>query len=252
MPPTEQQPPRAASLVTQAYQQLRREIVHGRLAPGVKLRVEALGERYGIGASPIREALNRLTSEGLVQQQDQRGFQVSPVSMDELIELTRARRWINEIALRESIRSGDEVWEESVLLAFHRLSRMRTVKGANLTQEDILWDQLHQQFHASLVSACGSRHIVEFANRLFEQADRYRNLVVAESTQARNIPEEHRMLMEAVIGRRADEAVARLNDHIQSTTDLILPRLRGPANLPAATSSNSAQPPGAYCAEGSR
>jgi len=132
MPPTEQQPPRAASLVTQAYQQLRREIVHGRLAPGVKLRVEALGERYGIGASPIREALNRLTSEGLVQQQDQRGFQVSPVSMDELIELTRARRWINEIALRESIRSGDEVWEESVLLAFHRLSRMRTVKGANL------------------------------------------------------------------------------------------------------------------------
>lgn len=226
--PSQDSPPRSASLVTQAYQQLRREIVHGRLPPGEKLRVEALGERYGIGASPLREALNRLTSEGLVLQKDQRGFQVSPVSVEELLELTRARRWINEIALRESIRNGDEAWEEGVLLAYHRLSRMRAVKGPNLTQEDILWDQLHQQFHAALVSACGSRHIVEFANRLFEQADRYRNLVTVESTQARNIPEEHRMLMEAVIGRRADEAVALLNDHIQSTTDLILPRLGVP------------------------
>jgi GntR family transcriptional regulator, carbon starvation induced regulator len=111
---------RGGTRTTIVYEQLRREIVSGRLLPGEKLRVEVLRERYGVGGSPLREAMNRLTAEGLVSQLDQKGFRVSPVSTDELLELTRTRCWLNEITLRESITRGDAAWEEQVLLAFHR------------------------------------------------------------------------------------------------------------------------------------
>lgn len=235
MPKPTSTQPGAATLVTRVYQQLRREIVIGALQPGKKLRVEALGERYGVGASPLREALNRLSAEGLVLQQDQRGFQVARISIEELLELTRARRWINEIALRESIGSGGVEWEERLLLAYHRLTRL-PMKSGDSTPEDAVWDQLHQGFHTALISACPSRHLIEFANRLFDEADRYRNLAVVQSTTARDIAAEHRQIMEAAMARRTDECIALLNEHIQQTTNLILEHLEhvaAPGTMPA-------------------
>jgi len=65
--------------------------------PGEKLRIEVLRTRYDVGGTPLREAMNRLSTEGLVTQSEQRGFRVTPVSADELLELTRTRCWINEV-----------------------------------------------------------------------------------------------------------------------------------------------------------
>src|SRR3984893_18960689 len=109
------------------YEQLRREIIQGALLPGEKLRIEALRTRYNVGGTPLREAMNRLSTEGLVAQSEQRGFRVTPVSADDLLELTRTRCWVNEVALRESIARGGRDWEEQVLLALHRLSRVPVV-----------------------------------------------------------------------------------------------------------------------------
>ena len=72
---------------TTVYQELRADLLAGRLKPGEKLRAEALGQRFSIASSPIREALNRLVSEGFVLLEDQKGFRVAPVSESELREL---------------------------------------------------------------------------------------------------------------------------------------------------------------------
>src|ERR1700732_630831 len=109
------------------YERLRRDIIQGTLLPGEKLRIEVLRTRYDVGGTPLREAMNRLSTEGLVTQSEQRGFRVTPVSADDLLELTRTRCLINEVALRESIARGGREWEESVLLAFHRSSRIAVV-----------------------------------------------------------------------------------------------------------------------------
>src|SRR6201987_2510605 len=111
------------------YERLRRDIIRGTLPPGEKLRIEVLRTRYNVGGTPLREALNRLSTEGLVTQSDQRGFRVTPVSADDLLELTRTRCLINEVALRESITRGGRDWEEGVLLALHRLWRIAVVVG---------------------------------------------------------------------------------------------------------------------------
>src|SRR5690606_5385935 len=126
---------------------LRRDIMHGALPPSTKLRIETLAERYEVGPTPVREALNRLSTEGLVTQQDQRGFRVSPVSKAELLELTRTRAWLSEITLRESIAHGDQAWEENVVLAFHRLSRSPRRLAGDSGELNPVWEQLHHAFH---------------------------------------------------------------------------------------------------------
>ncbi|MEX0802363.1 MAG: GntR family transcriptional regulator, partial [Candidatus Binatia bacterium] len=75
-----------------AVLQLKKDIVSGSLAPNEKLRVRALTVRYGIGASPMREALARLSGSGLVRLEGQKGFRVTPISHADLLDITRTRQ----------------------------------------------------------------------------------------------------------------------------------------------------------------
>ena len=79
-------------------------------APGQKLRMAEMCERYGMGLSPMREALSRLGQEGMVIQSDRRGFCVTEVNREDLDELIRSRCLLYEVAVRESVRNGDSAW----------------------------------------------------------------------------------------------------------------------------------------------
>ena len=79
------------TLTDQAYQCLREDIVHGRFQPGEKLRIEHLKRLYDVGATPLREALYSLSSDGFVQVQGQRGFRVADMSLEELRDITDLR-----------------------------------------------------------------------------------------------------------------------------------------------------------------
>ncbi|NBY29110.1 MAG: GntR family transcriptional regulator [Betaproteobacteria bacterium] len=82
------------TLASQAHDLLRRDILSGTLAPGQRLRTKDLQARYGLGLSPLRESLQRLSAEGIVVNDAQRGFAVAPVSVAELRDLTvAAPRW---------------------------------------------------------------------------------------------------------------------------------------------------------------
>jgi DNA-binding GntR family transcriptional regulator len=220
-----EQPSRASvTRATEVYRELRDDIVRGKLMPSERLPVEVIRARYGSSATPIREALNRLASEGLVILKDQRGFSVAPVSLDHLSELTRTRAIINEIALRDSISRGDVTWEERVLVAHHRLSKtpMASDGSARHSPE---WDKCHRAFHASLISACFSRWIMEMSDTLFEEASRYQHLSTILSSPRRDTMTEHRLLMEAVLSRDAELAVKLANDHINLTTEIVAPTI---------------------------
>ncbi|HZB91327.1 MAG TPA: FCD domain-containing protein [Stellaceae bacterium] len=222
MPPGEQEhglPLKRATLASSIYEKLREEIVKADLLPGEKLRIETLRQRFGVGGSPVREALNRLSAEGLVAQQDQKGFRVASVSRDELNELVRTRCWVNEIVVREAILRGDTAWEEAIVLAFHRLSRAQPRLPDSTHLVDPVWDQLHRAFHSALIAACGSRWMVNFAEMLFDCAERYRHLSMARRQVPRDVLGEHRAIMEAVINRQTETAITLLNDHIHRTTE---------------------------------
>ena len=211
----------AATLATTVYERLREDVLTSALAPGEKLRMDGLRTRYGVGASPVREALNRLAAEGLVSQVDQKGFRVAPVSVEELQELTRARLWVTGLALREAIAHGDAVWEERIVLAFHRLARAvrRSAAGAPIIDSEV--ERLHRRFHSALLAACGSRWITNFADMLFDCARRYQRLSVSSAAQPRDVNGEHRGIMEAVLARDVELAIKLHDEHIMRTVAII-------------------------------
>ena len=211
----------AGTLATGVYERMRREILCGDLPPGEKLRVEHLRDRYGVGASPIREALNRLSVEGVVLREDQKGFRVAEVSVAELDELIKTRCWLEATAVRESIAAGGDAWEEDILLAFHRLSKAPRSADAESFEINPAWETLHRAFHMALIGACGSRWLIAYCEHLNDLADRYRQLAIREAYPRRNEQDEHRAIMDAAIARDADSAVAALHQHYRRTADII-------------------------------
>ena len=217
----------AETLASIAYQKLREDIINAKHAPGGRLRVQELSERYALGPSPIREALNRLSRDGLVTLNDRRGFSVTPISRAHLDELTRTRCWLNELALRRSIADGDEAWEESVVLANHRLSRIpRYLDDAGGGKVyNPAWELAHRAFHSTLIAACGSRWLIGFCEQLFDAADCYRHLSRVSSMKRSQRMDEHQQMVDAIVRRDADAAVALLMGHFTRTAELVRQRL---------------------------
>jgi GntR family carbon starvation induced transcriptional regulator len=210
---------RAETLASAAYDRLRSEIISGGLAPGQKLHIQGLCDRYGIGLSPMREALNRVSRDGLVQQNDQRGFTVAPLSEEDLADLTLARCAINEIALRDSIKRGDLAWEEGILLAYHRMARTPRPDPEGDTGEHRPWSAAHRAFHAALIAACGSARLRAYCEDLFDAADRYRFLNRRRVTANYRRRDDHRPIMEAVLTRDTEKAVRLLVHHFSRTAE---------------------------------
>jgi DNA-binding GntR family transcriptional regulator len=216
--------PAAGTLATSVYDRLRADILSGALDPGGKLRVEFVRGRYGVGNSPVREALNRLSADGLVERQEQRGFFVAPVSREDLIELTTTRCWLEEVALRQSIANRTAAWEEGIVLAYHRLSRTQRSIDAEVYRVNPDWEARHRAFHHSLIAACGSRWLLGFCAQLGDWAYRYRQLAVASVFPKRNERDEHERIMAATVDGDADAAARLLAAHYQKTADIILAR----------------------------
>jgi len=201
-----------------AFSQLRRDIIRGRLEPNMRLRLEDLRERYEVGFSPLREALTRLQSEGLVVLERMKGFRVSPVSLDHLYDISRMRIEIENMGLRWAIQHGDVDWEANIIGSFHRLSRQpkSTFEESGPVNEE--WNQLHRAFHASLISACESPVLMSISDALFDQAERYVAVSIRYMAQKRDDVREHQELMDAVLERDV-ELACRLNaEHIERTT----------------------------------
>jgi DNA-binding GntR family transcriptional regulator len=223
----------SATLATSVFERLRSDILEGVIPPGEKLRIDALRERYQVGASPLREALNRLSALHLVEQVEQRGFRVTIMTADELQELARTRCWISEIAVREAIAHGDAAWEEEIVVAHHRLRRCHEhVTGPNRE-----WEALHRRFHAALIAACPSRWIREFHETLFDLSDRVRHLSVRMSGSARDVMAEHQAIMDAVVSRDAPKAIQLLNAHFSRTAEIAI------AAMPSAETRVDEAPP---------
>lgn len=205
------------SMTSRAYGRLKQDIIAGRLKPGRKLKIEELRREYAVGTSPIREALSLLTSDHFVERIDQRGFRVSQVSEAEFDELLKTRCWLEERALRESIINGNAHWEEQVVLANYRLSRIPRSESENHFVANAKWEEAHKHFHMTLISECGSSMLRKFCDQLYDQNVRYRQLSGASAYPKRDVAEEHSSICDAVLARDADLASMLLVSHYSNT-----------------------------------
>lgn len=226
------------TLAEKAYENLRRDIVRGAFGQGMPLRLSDLGARYGMGFSPLREALNRLQAERLVTAESLRGFRVAPLSAPEFEDALQTRLLIETTALRASIVRGDDDWAAGIVSSLYalKLQADRRDKGGDL------WDleARHHTFHRALLAACGSVWTLDFFERLYAATERYRlpALSLAEGRDRRDIQGEHSALAEAALARDADRAVELLQQHYLRTAATIRARMGGdmaPAALASLT-----------------
>ncbi len=101
----------AATLSERAATLVEHDILAGQLAPGTRLGIVDLVQRYDIGATPLREGLARLVSRGLIVGIGERGFRVADISREDLLDITLMRTAVEMEAVRLAISHGDDAWE---------------------------------------------------------------------------------------------------------------------------------------------
>lgn len=200
------------SLGASIYQRLRRDIISGGLRPGERLRLEQLRERYQASAGTLREALARLSSDGFVLAEGQRGFEVAPISPEGLHEIAGLRLLLEEHALALSFARGDVAWQAEVLAAHHRLDSLEAALEAGDSASVPLWRAADWQFHQTLISACGSAVLIQSHAEVFDKYLRYQMIALAFRPSASRA--EHRALKEAALARDIETGLALLRDHL--------------------------------------
>lgn len=196
------------------YRRIRTDIIFGRLVPSEKMRLERLRKAYQTSVSTLREVLYRLLSEGFVEAEGQKGFQVAPVSIADFREIANMRNLLEQHALRESFLAGDMEWEARVVSAYHKLSRLEARMLEGEPDQTSTWKRYDREFHHALISACGSRSLLETHSLIFDRFQRYQILAIV--FRGASAADEHRALMEMAINRDADGALAVLERHISA------------------------------------
>src|ERR1700716_1736405 len=192
-------------------------------APGMRLGISDLVQRYEIGATPLREGLSRLISRGLIVGLGQRGFRVADVSREDLLDITRMRTVVEIEALRLAMTQGDDAWEAGILSALHQMRRHIQRTGDEFHEGAPDFDRLHKGFHTALLAACGSKRLLAAHSDLYDQAYRYRRVMMRSFDSGKKFVRAHQLLAERIIGRDVQGSQAMLEAHLRSTLDIVYP-----------------------------
>lgn len=198
------------------YHQLENRLVANGFSHGTKLRAEVLRDEFGCSASTVREALFRLSTVGLVDFQEQRGFRVPERSAEKLIELTHMRVLLEGEGAALSIRKGGVAWEARLSAAHHKLSHIETRIQAQDDPSELvpIWFSSEREFHQTLISACGSETLKQMHGIIYA---RFRQqLMVADMRFdfiSNNI-QHHADILEAALAGDEDRSRQRIYDHL--------------------------------------
>lgn len=213
--------PESGSLTAEAYNRLRAEILACRLPPGRKLVIADLCQEFGFSLGAIREALARLSSEGLVNAEPRKGFAVAPITECELRDITTVRTIVECLCLENAIRHGDLKWESGIVAALFELSRVKLQDSADGRVSEV-WADAHKRFHEALVAACDSPWLLKLRDTLYVQSERYRRFSVPLDRAGRDLEGEHKAIADAAIARDVPKATAALTAHLERTTHILI------------------------------
>ena len=203
---------RGATVTQSTYDRIKLDIVFGKLSPGQKLTLQSMKNHYSASVSILRETLNRLASDGFVTASPPRGFFVTPVSKQDLIEIGGLRSLLECHAIKESIQNGDQDWEGRLVAAYHKLKIEETKMLSGDDSDKGLWKQRDWEFHLATISACNSRNLLSLHAIIFAKYLRYQFLVLTNRGEAAAL--EHKQLCDAALDRDSQKAETILTQHI--------------------------------------
>jgi GntR family carbon starvation induced transcriptional regulator len=220
-----------ATITAQLEEALRIDILTGILSPGMRIRANVLAERYGVSATPLREALQRLAGENLIDLDPRLGATVARISEGELRDIYETLGWLGGLAVERSIANGDAAWERQLEDAWHALADAVDRREAlgddppdQVRREAALaWLSAHWGFHEALYRACDSSWLQRFLRQLHSHADRYQMPTTHGQTPPRRDSKgEHEHILRAALARDTESAVAALRGHLSMTVQILL------------------------------
>jgi DNA-binding GntR family transcriptional regulator len=198
-----------ATIAQQAHQFLRREIIAGRLLPRAPLSEQELAERLQVSRTPVREALIKLADEGLVDIYPQLGSFVAPIKLAEVYDGQFVREAVECAALERAI----ERIEPADAAALRRILDMQ--RAHQRAGERPAFFAADEEMHARLMAIAGHASAWPIVANAKAQMDRVRHLVLRSDVKLTAILEEHGAIVDRVIQRDRDGALAALRQHLR-------------------------------------
>jgi DNA-binding GntR family transcriptional regulator len=196
-----------------AYGLVREQILRGELQPGAVIQQGSLARELGISTTPLREAMRRLMSDGLVELDSHRDARVSTLNAEEARDLVEVRRSLDPLAAglaAERRTRGDLELIRTTATALAPLRR--DPKSEELST--------HRRFHHAIYSASHNELLVQTLDGLWDKADRYRRLALTGGRSQEDLDRthaEHLALVEAVAAGDAETAAAVMRDHVDAS-----------------------------------
>ncbi|NIJ37117.1 GntR family carbon starvation induced transcriptional regulator [Sphingopyxis panaciterrae] len=196
---------------------LRRDIVRGVFEPHERLKVEHLVQFYGVGHSPIREAILLMSESGLVIHEHQKGYRVAPVSLDDYDDVRAVYQRLYKLAIEMAIDLADDAWEESVVVQLHRASKAKVAQPGGDPQSREQWQRTYWEFHGTLLAGCRSPLLMQMLGDIGFRLERYVNLFASPSESRASADEDvlgkHRAIVDALVARDKPRALALIDEY---------------------------------------
>lgn len=207
-------------LADKAYQQIKDWIKRHRLKPGSRLVIGDLAGQLNMSRTPVREALNRLEQELLVEHQPMRGFVVKTVDLDELADLFELRRTLEVLAARQAAERINRAQLDKIGAI---LDLIQSMFGKSPNHEVL---EKEQQFHIEIMLASGNRHLAEVGKGIFDRIWAVQNLNIIASDELVVAHDQHCQIYQALCGNDAGKASFLMDQHLEKTSIMYLTLLK--------------------------
>ncbi len=204
------------TLAQHVAEQIRDAIIQGDLAPGETLLLQDLAKRLDVSIMPVREALKRLQSEGLVEQPPQKEARVTRLSVVDLLDTYETRILLETRVIRRAA-EGFAAQDTERLASI--LERYESAYQAGHESEGRM---LHKAFHFGMYAVGGSAWILQLISMLWDNSERYRRLSLTQRGTVHDRRREHSAVLEACRRNDPDLAARELEHHLRRTSELVI------------------------------
>ncbi|MDO6732902.1 GntR family transcriptional regulator [Marinovum sp. 2_MG-2023] len=202
----------SGSTTDRICQALRERVLSGEYSTGMQLRQNDIANQFGVSHIPVREALQTLRFEGLVEQIANRGAFVASISLEELRNIWSLRRKLEPMAIEQAI---------SQISAVELKDAENIIKKASGASDSLTSVRLNWEFHLCLYKPCGNDLLIEFIERLYRKADRYSCVLWTNHEYGAQAEKEHREILDCIKTGDVELAKARTLEHINAVERLV-------------------------------
>lgn len=213
---------KSISITDEVYEKLYDYILNGDIKPGENIKISSLKDKFSVSLAVIREALIRLTAQGIVIQKPNCGFMVVELNHERVEQVIDTRKINEGSAIRLAIRNGDMSWESNVIAKEYELEHTNIYLDEEKQIINPEWNDKHYEFHYSIIKGCNNHTLLHICNYLWNISRVYRKECLLIKDNYRIFENEHKKLMEAVINRKEDEAVRLFEEHMDRTKEQML------------------------------